>query len=51
MKKTLLTLLTILVATACLSSCNSFSNMSEQEAYDNGYAIGSAIRQVLDSRK
>lgn len=51
MKKFLLTFLTISVTATCLSSCGSFSNMSEQEAYDAGYAIGSSIRQVLDSYK
>lgn len=50
MKKILLTLFTILVTTACLSSCGAFSNMTDQEAYDAGYAIGSAIRQASEGR-
>lgn len=39
MKKTLLAIVAILAATACLSSCG-LSNMTEGEAYDAGYAIG-----------
>lgn len=50
MKKIVL-LLTVLVATCSLSSCGAFANMSEQEAYDTGYSIGSAIRQLQENRQ
>lgn len=41
----------ILTAIICLESCGSFSNMTEQEAYDTGYSIGRALRQMSDGRR
>ncbi|MBP3566482.1 MAG: hypothetical protein J6J76_02895 [Paraprevotella sp.] len=39
-------LLALLLVTLCLASCSSWSSMSNQEAYDFGYSIGSAIRNL-----
>lgn len=41
-------LFALLLVTLCLASCSSFSNMSNQEAYDFGYSIGSAIRKLSE---
>ena len=46
MKKILLTILTVLLTTVCLSSCGSLSTMSNKDAYDAGSAIGRAIDEM-----
>ncbi|MDE6445635.1 MAG: hypothetical protein K2L06_02085 [Alistipes sp.] len=38
-----------LCAAVMLTACGSFSNMSEQDAYDIGYGIGRAARYVIDN--
>ena len=32
----------VLLAALCVTACGSFSNMSEQDAFDIGYGIGRA---------
>lgn len=49
--KTILLTLAFFAMTSMLTSCGTFSNMSEQEAYDTGYAIGRTVRQIQDSRR
>lgn len=36
-------------ALTCLTACGSFSNMSEQDAYDIGYGAGRALRYMIDN--
>ena len=49
MKKILLTILAVSFTSLCLTSCGSFANMSDKDAYDMGYGIGLGIRQLLDN--
>lgn len=38
-----------LFVTGILTACGSFSNMSEQDAYDVGYGLGVAARYMIDN--
>lgn len=38
-----------LLLTGMLTACGSFSNMSEQDAYDIGYGLGRAARYMIDN--
>lgn len=49
MKKFLLTIFVVSFTSFCLTSCGSFSNMSEQDAWDMGRGIGIGVRQLLDN--
>lgn len=40
-------ILTILTA-ICLTACGSWENLSNEEAYDRGYRIGSGIRALTE---
>lgn len=39
--------LALLFMAICLTSCSAYQNMSEKEAYEFGYGIGSAVRSLL----
>lgn len=44
----------LVIIVACLfvgmsTACSSFSNMSEQDAYDVGYGLGTAARYLIDN--
>lgn len=36
-------------AATCLTACSGFSNMSEEDAYNTGYAIGATARYLIDN--
>lgn len=33
----------------CMTSCGSFSNMSQEDAYDMGRGIGIGVRHLIDN--
>lgn len=49
--KRLMLILVTLTTIVCFESCGTFSNMTEQEAYDTGYSIGRMLRHMSDGRK
>jgi len=48
-KRYSLRLCAVLCAAGMLTACGSFSNMSEQDAYDIGYGLGTAARYIIDN--
>lgn len=40
-------LIAIILTAFCMTACASFSNMSEQDAYDIGYGLGRAASYMV----
>lgn len=36
-------------AATCLTACSSFNNMSDEDAYNVGYGLGTAARYLIDN--
>ena len=48
MKKILILLASIAVLALSVSSCGTFSNMSQEDAYNVGYGAGTLLRNMLN---